>query len=706
MGDELTDEERIGRLGGIQQHLKLLENTNSTFLQLPNLFDADPAVKEPFVLSNSFIPERIGGSVRIVHKNTDTGEHEPLETENLNQMLGSFLPGGFKKRWQRFDLWQGHWDYMQEKPGTADIGPMFEFEDEFPLGELLGDDVGEYTVLDVDIDDVTVYIPSTQYVKRLDRDANFYWSVDYQTIVAAKEPVGRTLFLGRSDPTTNYLWFRHLRTNIDDEPTSLGEENDVITSYVFDDEVEFLRCYYTSLLTLYEKDSNETLSQTLDYVHRGDDCRAFVASSERSQLLQFHIDRQEVREQVDQILTQKQKIRRDLQISKLHREVWDQLFFQEKLLDHVFEVEPFVDHLIAIDYMCQKEDLIDADTIFDADIENIISELERLLEPGEGLKQGPLCMMGYDPAPSSDILKCINEERELISNILNDCADENALLDFAEEVLVHSVEHALSTWTAEEALASGSFELWYDVNFQGRDESIATVGIFDSIQGGAGIADEVHKYLSENPSAEIDAGTARQSACHTAAADRTVLELLSGSDGETLYELFRETSRTQGIGNHSGEKTTGFQSQLEDARDRVISGMTGAYNRDDLTSHIENRIQSLFETREIARFNAYVAIEHETVESLVQRTPHSVDMILHLHQHIFTDPRVRDTYYRFANDAKGRDLSELGERLEELTLQCITACPDCLETAVNNCVHGTKYQAQMLSRRLLREVLD
>ncbi|MEA5386778.1 hypothetical protein VB779_06735 [Haloarculaceae archaeon H-GB11] len=389
MSDELSDEERLGRLEGIQQHLKLLENTGATFLQLPNVFGSDPAAPEPFVLSNSFIPERIGGSVRIIHKNTETGEHEPLETENLNQMLGSFLPGGFKKRWQRFDLWQGHWDYMQDQPGTADIGPMFEFKDRFPLRELLGDDVGEYTVLDVDVDDVTVYIPSSLYVQRLDRDAQFYWSVDFETIVAAEEPYGRTLSLGRSDPTTNYLWFRHLRTDIEDDPTSLEPVNDVVTGYTYAESVEFLRCYYTSLLTLYEKDTNETLSKTLDYVHDANDSRAFVASSEQSQLLTFDVDRGIIQKRVREVLDEYPDIRRDLQLAKLHRQVWDKLFFQEEVLDHVYEVQPFVNHLVAVDYRCRRDDQLEADTVFAADIETIVRELERLLEPGNGLEQGP-----------------------------------------------------------------------------------------------------------------------------------------------------------------------------------------------------------------------------------------------------------------------------------------------------------------------------
>ncbi|WP_415380499.1 hypothetical protein [Halosimplex sp. TS25] len=688
----------------------MLENIDATFLQLPNVFDADPAANEPFVLSNSFIPEQIGGSVRVVHKDTDRGTRNPLETENLNQMLSSFLPGGFKKRWQNFDLWQGHWDFIHDQPGTADIEPMFDFDEAISLDELLGDDAEEYTVLDVDIENTVVYVPSTLYVQQLPRDAEYHWSVDFETIVASRNVPGRSLYLGRSDPTTNYLWFRHLRSEVETGQQELPDENDIVTTYSYDADVEFLRCYYTSLLTIHEQETNQTLSKTLDYIHGGDDARALVASSERSQLIVFEVERPTVRTRVERVLQDQPSLYRDLQFAKVYRDVWDRLFFQEGLLENVFDVEPFVNHLVAVDYRCRTNDDLAADSVFEAEVDTIRTQLEQLLEPGDELDQGALCMMGYDAAHSSDVLAAIETAPELVEEILTDCTDDESLLDFGEEVLVHSVEHALSTWTSEEALASGSFELWYDVNFQGRDDTLAQIGIYDSIQGGAGIADEVYEYLSESTSVDLDSGLASQAACHTAATDRAVLELLASGDGETLYELFQETSRIEleadgdSDTDRDSAEATGFQGRLVQTRDEIISGQPEAYNLLDLTSHIENRVQALFETREIARFNAYVASEHERVETEIERTPRAVDLLLHLHQHIFRDPRVRDTYRRFANDAKGRDLSELGERLEELTLQCVTACPDCLETEGQNCLHGMKYQTRLLNRRLLREV--
>jgi hypothetical protein len=323
--------------------------------------------------------------------------------------------------------------------------------------------------------------------------------------------------------------------------------------------------------------------------------------------------------------------------------------------------------------------------------------------------------MGYDPDPESSILQHIEDNQSEVSKLLEGCQfspgsdQERPLLAFGEEVIVHSIEHAVSMWTAEEAVGSGSFELWYDVNFQTQTDETAEIGIFDSIQGGAGVASEVELYLSNAADIDIEHGLADQTACHTAAADAAILTLLAGGDGDTLYEL---AQGKQGLEQTEAfedalpkpEEVSGFNSRLVRAIRDEVNGSIDAYNHQDLVSHTENRIRSLFETRELARFNAYVTTEHETVEDLVDRPPRAVDLLLHLSRHLFTDPRVRETYQRFADDASGRDISELGERLTALALQCRTACPDCLETDVSQCVHGTRYQRQLLDRRLLSEV--
>jgi hypothetical protein len=706
-GGELDDVDRLGRLEGIQRHLQSIEGW-TPYLHLPNLFDADPVAEPPYRVANSFIPESIGGNVRVVHREPDSETSEPLDTENLEQMLGSYLPGGYKRRWGNFNLWQGTWEVVRDPPGRADIDPMFEFGDKYPLSEFLATEQEDYTGLELPTDEVTVYVPRMMYVQRLPQKPEYRWHVGLQNVFADRDPPGKTLPLGRSDPTTNYLWFRHFLDEPAGEPTPL-DESTVVDGYRFQPETEFLRCYYASLLTIYEKDSNETLSRVLTYEHGDDDCRAFVGAYEESQLLLFDLDRATIRSRIAHVFSEHSDIERDTRFSLLYREVWDRLFFHQEVLENVFAIDPFVKHLLATDFWVRDTGRYDADTVFELGIGDLEAILQELLDPGRD--DGGLTLMGYDSAPTSNVLRAIRNHGEVVEAILETCQGEAALLDFAEDVVIHSLEHAFSTWAAEETPAGGSFELWYDVNFQQRDDMIAHAGIYDSIQGGAGIATEVHDHLASTGGEEFDRGLARQGACHTAAADETVLELLADADGEILYDLFAEDRADGGEAGDEesavdteGVEQTGFQARLETAQEAVLRRQAGAYNADDVTSNARSRVRSLFETRELAQFYAYVASQYEDVAETVDRTPRSVDLLLHLDRDIIRDPQVRETYLRFAEGTKRRDLSELGERLEELALQCITACPDCLETDGTNCVHGMKYQSELLNRRLLAEV--
>jgi hypothetical protein len=690
-GESLDDDDRLGRLEGIQQHLQDLEEIGYPFLHLPDVFEHDPVAKPPYVVSDSFIPESVGGNIRVVHRDPEENIHDSLATENLEQMLGSYLPGGYKQRWENFNLWQGRWEPVQERPGSADIAPMFEFDDRLPLSDLLRTEREDYTGYELPTEDVTIYLPRTMYVRRLPYDTRYCWHEEFENIFADQNPPGRTLRLGRSDPTTNYLWFRHYRSEPEGERTSVDDSR-IIEGYRFEPETKFLRCYYASLLTMYEKEDNDTISRTLSYEHGGDDQRAFVGALEESQLLLMDVDRARVRSQAARVFSERPDIERDTRFALLYREAWEQLFFQGGILEHVFAVKPFVSHLIAADYWARERSDYDVDSVFRLDINELSDVLSTLLAP----EADRLILMGYDDADSSRVLQIIREHGKLVAELLAECRERETLLDFAEEVLVHSIEHALSTWATEATPAGGSFELWYDVNFQQRDDNIARVGIYDSIQGGAGIATEVYDYLEATTNPDLDAGLAAQGACHTGAADRTVLELLSDANGDVLYDLYEDRG--------SDDETTGFRGRLIDARDTVVGDQDSAYNLGDLTSQAEKRVSSLFETRETARFYAYVADQYNEVAKTVERTPRSVDLLLHLDREFIHDPRVKQTYQRFARGTNRRDLSELGERLEEVTVQCITACPDCLETEGTNCVHGGTYQSKLLSRKLLSEV--
>lgn len=682
--DRRATSKRIGRLQGIRGHVEDFESKDYSYLDLPGLYDADPEAQSPYVVSGTFIPEEIGGNVTVV--NADEESDGNLGQENLNQMLSSFLPGGYKQRWGNFDLWRGAWHH-ETQFGHADVAPMFEWADSFPLTDLLGP-VSEvdYTELPFNPDTARVYIPLTVRVTMEDKNDTDYVWIEDKGIVWTGDPPMRYEPLS-SDPTTNYLWFKHIEGSFDSETMSV-EDADIVNGFSFDDERQFVRCYYASLLTLYPEDSQRTRSEIIRYRCEDDDTDAFVASRERSQLLTFELDRPTLRSRIEHILETNPRLERDLRIAFLESKIWEELFFEEQALQSVFAIEPLVEHLLGIDYWRR---VVDDQTmgVFSLSGTEVVNEVQRLL-PEDSSRH--LRLLGYEGSEASQALATIETYHDPIARLLAECRNQGRLLDFAENILVHSTEHALSTWSNDLTGSGTTFELWYDVTFQEGDNDVARIAVYDPIQGGAGIAKEVYEQLLENPGLGVEPGLAAQGRCHSAASDRATIELLGAHPSGTLYDIYH---------NDHDEFISLAESKLSD----VVTDFDH-YSKEDLLSRIEQRTRILFETRELASFYSYVASEYMTVEETVGRIPRVVDLALHLDRHVFTDPRIKTTYERFADDSGRRDIAELGERLGELTVQCVTACPDCLKTDSTVCLHGTGQQEARLNRRLLTAVLD
>ncbi|MFC6975888.1 hypothetical protein ACFQL1_16265 [Halomicroarcula sp. GCM10025709] len=685
MTDKGADEagrrtEQLARLQGIRSYV---EDDDYNYLDLTGIYSSDPVAKTPFIVAGTFIPEEIGGTVGVV--NADEDPEETLARENLNQMLNNFLPGGYKQRWGNFDLWRGNWNH-ESAMGHADIGPMFDWAESYPLTDLLGDvSEVEYTELPFEPEDVRVYVPLTIRVTEENKsDPNYVW-IPEKGIVWTGDPPMTTEPLS-SDPTTNYLWFKHIAGEFEGEREPVDSAG-IISSYSFEDDCEFVRCYYGSLLTLYPADSTETRSEIMRYRCESDEKTAFVASNEQSQLLTFELDRQDLRSRLQSTLDSNPRLRRDLQFALLESNIWQRLFFDERALNHVYAVRPLVEHLLGIDYQSRVVDETELG-VFELSGTKVADEVKRLL-PDESDRH--LRLLGHERRDVSDVFTTIDEHPGPIAELLARCRNDNLVMDFAERALVHSAEHALSTW-ANNLMGSGtSFELWYDVNFQETGDDTARIAVYDPIQGGAGIAKEVYQQLQAND-LDIERGLAAQGRCHSATADRAAIELLANYPDGSLYDVYRND----------------HDEFVEMATDVVKSKVDDpdAYSMDDLVAHVEQRTRNLFETRELATFYSYVADEYTRVETAIGRTPRVVDLALHLNRHVFTDPEIKATYDRFADDSGRRDIAELGERLGELVVQCVTACPDCLKTETGLCLHGTGQQESRLNRRLLSEVFS
>ncbi len=657
------------------------------YCHVPDLFEVDPEAERPLTVPQTFISEQVGGNIPVT-----ADEGGLLDSESLDLMLSYYLPGGYKRRWN-FEMWTGEYNGSRRE-GFVDVSSAFKFRQEFKLENVLVSvDSEGYTPFGYSPDEVGLYVPEEIYVKQPESPRYFFDTVhnhvsNYNPDDIPDEDV---IDLGTSDPSSNFLWFKHpYQLGGDIETFDRERESDLFDRIVFSDESTFLKCYYASVLTLYQQ-NQRTFSDVVRYFNDLEERVAFVTSEEKSQVLLFDIPREWVERSVSNQLNADKSFRRDLGFAQLYRELWDDLFFQKRSIRNVYDVRPVYRALLAVDYWLRTaED--GASSVFDASIDDICESLNKLIP-----ESGPtrLRLMGYDEDRRIELKELFRENSEEIREILERCSDNEGQQSFGEHVLVHSLQNAVAGWAVEAGLSGGDFETWYDANFQDKDTDVTKIALYDSIQGGAGTSKEVFKRLKEG-ALSVDEPLSEQCYCHISLAEDLVLSLLAQRDASVLYDLFTQSNGSDGIRrelfNLAVDSTTGFEAHNFVDEEEIIS----IFNR---------RISSLYETKELARFYGAVAQAYQRVESELNRTPTAMDVVLGLEEETFVDTRIRNTYERFANRGSQRkDLSELADRVEEITKQCIRACPDCLER--QDSMYAYRYQNQMIDKRLLNIALN
>jgi hypothetical protein len=288
---------------------------------------------------------------------------------------------------------------------------MFEWEESFPLTDLLGDvsDVA-YTELPFDPAEVEVYVPLTIRVTGENKqNPNYVW-IPEKGIVWTGNPPMETVELS-SDPTTNYLWFKHV-LETDNQEEMILDGSEIINHITFDDEREFVRCYYASLLTLYQQNSTEIKSGIIRYRCEKDDKTAFVASKERSQLLTFNLGRDVLQTRIQSVLESNPLLRRDLQFALLRSLIWERLFFENRELKHKFMVEPIVEHLFGIDYWKRVVDNDDMG-VFGLNGTKIVEEVKRLL-PDDSERH--LRLLGHENREVSTVFDTIESNPDFFND--------------------------------------------------------------------------------------------------------------------------------------------------------------------------------------------------------------------------------------------------------------------------------------------------
>lgn len=658
------------------------------YCHIPDLFEVDPQAERPLTVPQTFISEQVGGNIPVT-----ADEGGLLDSEPLDLMLSYYLPGGYKRRWD-FEMWTGNYA-ASHQDGFVNVVPGFEFRKDYDLENVLASpDSEEYTPFRYAPDEVGLYVPEEIYVKQPESPRYFFDTLHRNVLNFNPDDVADedVIDLGMSDPSSNFLWFKHLhRLGGDIESYDTEREGGLFSRIVFSNESNFLKCYYASVLTVYRQDQR-TFSDIVRYFNDREDRVAFVTSEEKSQVLLFDIPREWVESSVSHQLNTNNALRRDLGFAQLYRELWDDLFFQSRSIENVYDVTPVYRSLQAVDYWLRTSD-VGPDSVFEASVDDINDSLDKLI-PASGPTR--LRLTGYDVEQRNELKELFRENSEELGETLRRCANGDGQQSFSEHVLVHSLQNAVASWAVEAGLGGSDFETWYDANFQSKDVDVTQVALYDSIEGGAGTSKEVFNRLREGL-LSIHGPLTEQCSCHISLSEDLVLSLLADRDASVLYDIHMQGERAE----------EEIHRELFDLALNCTPEMDGIsfVEEEEIISIFNRRISSLYETKELARFYGAVARTYRRVASELNRTPRAMDVVLGLEEEAFVDSRIRNTYERFANRGSQRkDLSELADRVEEITKQCIRACPDCLER--QDSMYAYRYQNQMLDKRLLSEALS
>jgi len=704
---------REARVRGLINYYEQLEDsTYYPHLHIPDLFALDPTVSMPYAVPDSFIAEDVGGRVPVF-----TSQGQLLEHESLDFLLGSYLPGGFKDRWN-FKKWAGDF-YPSDRPGYADIDRGLEFRDRRSLTEYLPEaDEELLTPFRYDPANVTVYFPEQLNVISIPGDEFSHLPYQYHqesNMVFHSSTAPGTLdeelqTVSSSDPSSRFFWFKHMtdaeRGAPENEhgPVPLADEtNGLVSQAEFHPQARFIKGYYATLLTIYgddQHDIQETRSVVVRHHNDDDDQHAFVAAEEESQALLFPVDRETVRSVVRDILDDDRGLRHELRMAKLYRHIWDDLFFSQnersgaEIIDNVYDVDPFFEALRSVDYWLQtREHSTDADRVTEAspgEIRDLIGNHLIRSEPGEPRR---LRLFGHDKQSRAEYEEYLTEHADAVEEVLTAAADEDSLYQFAEHVFIHSLQHAMSTWATESGLGGSSFQAWYDETaFRAESDAQYQIALYDTIQGGSGTSKQLYKRLTAGQSS-VSKALEAQSRCQISNSEDLAIEMLDTYDPDVLYNVLNQN-------------TEQFSSLVTETAPTVLSDQgLPEDEREEMVTLVRHRLSSMLETRPLARFYSTIAEIYSQLDEELLQAPRALEVALELEATPLFDGDVQRIYDRFASrDTTQRDITELADRVEEFTKQCQRACPDCLERRA--CTHNYQYQTYMLDRRLLHSGLE
>ena len=166
----MTREKRLLRATSLRSNHWSKFKYPHPYLHPPDLFNFDPYVNRPYLVPATFIPMMVGGKIEIRNRSTGHAKSEGSDTTEF--ILGNFLPGGYKKRWN-FKHFRTFWVPSVWKQGFSNIEQSFVFCKKQRLDEFIAKET--FSPFEIPVNETTIYFPDAVNVEEVPPNSHYTW---------------------------------------------------------------------------------------------------------------------------------------------------------------------------------------------------------------------------------------------------------------------------------------------------------------------------------------------------------------------------------------------------------------------------------------------------------------------------------------------------------------------------------------------------
>jgi hypothetical protein len=592
------------------------------------------AIDRGNTIPETFVPVPIGGNLNVI---LNKSGRTRVEEGSRIQMLSSFLPGGFKNRWD-FNLWYGNWQPVPTKAGHANIADICRSGRSWGTLQnfLKGRQIPE-VFISTGIDAAQASLVEPMEISVSTGQRHFVLDSAESRVKLEGGGVNGPTLRGEEGPSSEVQTVDLISPESgESKPIALnGNYHGVFESADFGS-LSLMRLYFANVVTAYLNDGR-TLGMTVRFWNSDAQVPVIPVARMTTQGLRLRgsLNVNNLAKLRAHLASAPVKMETEHFWRNVYRIMWRKLLLGTPSaglsLPNSFACLSVLQALKFIEYRARAanyESVLDLTQAQAVELQSECGDLSAIVPTG-------LFVAGS--AEASVVAHWDSFKSEVLAPAASSLETEIA------ESFAHTIGAAITRDIAARTNANiDMLEISSELDREGHLHRFL-ICVYDDLEGGSGTVLS-YRQQSQGPLNLTEILTSH-SACPTALVESEVIQILTDPrhDADSLYSLAQNSSA-------KSEAHFSTESAL--------------------------RLRRLLTSPAISAFYQGAAENYQYLCELLKRAPTSVEVAISLLERPNSDPRGQALVQQFAALRGG--ISELVPRTEEIVPLCIGSCPDCL----------------------------